>query len=178
MSSSDFCRRDSGIHWSYGTECSSAGGCQRRNFLEKGGIWVVPYFIIRLRDNLRSLGRNFFMSARTYVCLHCRWSRRAEAAYGLNTNFRCPTCGGSLWELEWRWRIPRKTNDKGWKELEMKVSRDAAVIVPWRRRTAAAKIAKLDSQIANVERQRESVQKIAKLKKLRNERTRTLIRYG
>jgi len=118
------------------------------------------------------------MSARTYVCLRCRWSRRAEAAYGLNTNLRCPTCSGSLWELEWRWRIPRKTNDKGWKELEVKVSRDAAVIVPWRQRMGAAKIAKLDGQIANVERQRDSAKKNAELKKLRNERTRTLTRYG
>lgn len=42
----------------------------------------------------------------------------------------------------------------------------------------AAKIAKLDGQIANVERQRDSAKKNAELKKLRNERTRTLTRYG
>jgi len=79
--------------------------------------------------------------------------------------------------LEWRWRIPRKTNDKGWKELEVKVSRDAAIIVSWRQREGAAKIAKLDGQISNVEKQRDSAIKTAKLKKLRSERTRTLNRY-
>ncbi|MEQ1933343.1 MAG: hypothetical protein ABL962_05620 [Fimbriimonadaceae bacterium] len=117
------------------------------------------------------------MSARTYICLPCRWSRRAEAAYGLNTNLRCPTCSGPLWELEWRWRIPRKTNDKGWKELETKVTREAAEWLPRRRGWGADKIAKIDQQIANIEKQRDSAKKTAKLKKLRNERTETVNRY-
>lgn len=95
------------------------------------------------------------MSARTYICIACRWSRRAEAAYGLNTSLRCPTCNGALWELEWQWRIPRKTDDRGWKELAAKVSRDAAVIVPRRQRVGAATVAKLDEQIATVEKQRD-----------------------
>ena len=118
------------------------------------------------------------MSARTYICLTCRWSRRAEAAYGLNTSLRCPTCSGSLWELEWRWRIPRKTNDKGWKELAAKVSHDSAALVPQRRRTGAAKVAKLDEEIASVEKQRDSERKTVRLKKLRSERTQTSNRYA
>ena len=118
------------------------------------------------------------MSARTYICVACRWSRRADAAYGLNTNLRCPTCRGALWELEWRWRIPRKTNDKGWKELEAKVSRDAAVLIPLRRRTGAAKIAKLEEQIANVEKLPDSAKKIARLKKLCSEHAQTSNRYA
>ena len=118
------------------------------------------------------------MSARAYICLPCRWSRRAEAAYGLNTNLRCPTCGGSLWELEWRWRIPRKTNDKGWQELAAKVSSDAAVLIPQRRCLGAAKVAKLEAQIASTGKQRDSAAKTTTLKKLRNERTQTLTRYA
>ena len=58
----------------------------------------------------------------------------------------------------------KKTNDKKWKELEVKVSRDAAIIVPRRQRMGAAKIAELDGQIANVEKQRDSATKTAKLK--------------
>ena len=122
--------------------------------------------------------RSFQMSARTYICLSCRWSRRSEAAYGLNTSLRCPTCSGSLWELEWRWRIPRKTNDKGWKELATKVSLDSAVLVPQRRRIGAAKIAKIDEQIASLEKQCDSERKTASLKKLSSERTQISSRYA
>ena len=118
------------------------------------------------------------MSARTYICVDCRWSRRAEAAYGLNTSLRCPTCKGALWELDWRWRIPRKTNDAGWKELAAKISADAAVIVPWRQRTGAARVAKLDQQIAAAEKQRDSERKTARIKQLRRERTQTINRYA
>jgi len=118
------------------------------------------------------------MSARTYICIACRWSRRAEAAYGLNTSLRCPTCNGALWELEWRWRIPRKTNDKGWKELEAKISSEAAEWLPRRRGWGAAKVAKIDAQIATIEKQRDSERKTAKLKKLRRERLQTIDRYA
>ena len=117
------------------------------------------------------------MSARTYICTACRWSRRAEAAYGLNTGMRCPNCHGPLWELEARWRIPRKTNDAGWEELAVKVAKDAVVWIPWRRRTGAAKVAKLDEQITNAEKQKDSGRKSARLKKLRSERAVTIKRY-
>jgi hypothetical protein len=117
------------------------------------------------------------MSARTYVCVTCRWSRRAEAAYGLKTSLRCPTCNGSLWELEWRWRIPRKTNNKGWKELGAKISRDAAIIRPLRQRIGTTKIAKLDLKISNVEKQRDSIQKTVRLKKLNSDRIQISKRY-
>lgn len=118
------------------------------------------------------------MSARTYICLTCRWARRAEAAYGLNTRLRCPTCTGPLWELEWAWRIPRKTNDKGWKELETKVALTAAEWVPRRRRWGAESVAQIDEQIAKVEKQRDSARNTARLKKLRRARTETINRYA
>ncbi|HET6410261.1 MAG TPA: hypothetical protein VFG14_20390 [Chthoniobacteraceae bacterium] len=118
------------------------------------------------------------MSARTYICLSCRWSRRAEAAYGLNTSLRCPACNGSLWELESRWRIPRKTNDKGWKELEAKIAREAAEWLPVRQRWGAEAVARIDKQIANVEKQRASARKTTKLANLRRQRTETVNRYA
>ena len=118
------------------------------------------------------------MSARTYICLPCRWSRRAEAAYGLNTSLKCPMCGGSLWELEWRWRIPRKADYKVWKQLEAKVANEAAEWLPRRRAAGAAKIANLDEQIARIERQPDSEAKAAKLKRLRSERVQVSNRYA
>lgn len=111
------------------------------------------------------------MSARTYICIPCRWARRADAAYGRNTSFRCPTCGASLWELEWRWRIPRKTNDKGWKELAEKVSAEAPGLAARSRAIGRQKISALDAKTANVEKQRDSEKRAARLKKLRNECT-------
>src|ERR1700719_1695693 len=104
------------------------------------------------------------MSSRTYVCMSCRWSRRAEAAHGLNTHLRCPTCGGSLWELGWRWRIPVKTNDDGWKELLAKITREATEWIPRRKAMGEAKIGKIDRKIATVERQSESSKKAERLK--------------
>jgi hypothetical protein len=87
------------------------------------------------------------MSSRTYICIPCRTSRRAEAAYGLNTDLRCSQCGGRLWELEWRWRIPRKQDDKGWRELEAKVAGDAIDWLPRRRKLGEDRLADLDRQI-------------------------------
>ncbi|MHA3774876.1 hypothetical protein ACXR0O_25430 [Verrucomicrobiota bacterium sgz303538] len=118
------------------------------------------------------------MSTRTYICMPCRWSRRAEAAYGLNTSLRCPTCGGSLWELEWRWRIPRKNDDKGWKELVAKVAAESAEWFPKRRAAGVAKMVELDGQIATIERLPDSAGKTASLKRLRNERSQVFDRYA
>lgn len=110
------------------------------------------------------------MSARTYICVPCRWARRAEAAFGLHTDLRCPTCQGGLWELSRRWRIPRKANDKEWKALGEKVVIDAANWLPQRRAIGTARLAKVDEQIAKFERYRDSPAKSLNLKKLRAER--------
>ena len=96
------------------------------------------------------------MSNRTYICIPCRTSRRAEAAFGLNANLRCSQCGGRLWELEWRWRIPRKQNDKGWRELEAKVAREATEWLPRREQIGREKIENIDRQIQAVQLQKAS----------------------
>jgi hypothetical protein len=117
------------------------------------------------------------MPGRTYVCTHCRTSRRAEAAYGRNTELRCSVCGGPLWELEWRWRIPRKTDDKGWRELEAKIASDAKRLVPRRQQIGRVKITTLDRQIDAVSRQKTSTAKAKKLKKLQHERAQAIHDY-
>jgi hypothetical protein len=118
------------------------------------------------------------MSSRTYICPDCRWARRAEAAYWLNHNLRCPTCRGSLWELDKRWRIPRKSDAFGWKELAAKIARDADVIMAWRQRAGAAMLGKLDRQIAMAEKQRDSRKKVVRLRMLQKRRAETVYRYA
>lgn len=39
------------------------------------------------------------MTHHTYICTTCRISRRAGAAGGLDTPYKCVSCGQSLWEL-------------------------------------------------------------------------------
>ena len=74
----------------------------------------------------------------------------------MNANLRCSQCGGRLWELEWRWRIPRKQNDKGWRELEAKVAREATEWLPRREQIGREKIENIDRQIQAVQLQKAS----------------------
>ena len=106
------------------------------------------------------------MSSRTYICINCRFSKRAEANHGLNTDFRCPTCHGKLWELEWKWRIPKKNDDKGWKELREKVINDANEWIEKRREIGLCKIEDIKRLIEHYSKQRDSEKKLKKLKSL------------
>jgi len=117
------------------------------------------------------------MSSRTYICLTCRWARRAEAAYGLKTGLRCRVCHESLWELDSCWRIPSKTDDNGWKDLSAKVARDADVFIPRRHRMGITRIANLDQQITALQNRPETERNTARLKKLHRERRETIKRY-
>jgi hypothetical protein len=110
------------------------------------------------------------MSSRTYVCIPCRTARRAEAAYGLESGLRCSRCGGPLWELEWRWRIPPKSDDKGWKQLEAKVDRDRREWLPRRRHLAQGWLQEIDSQIRRVERQTAGDTRDRRLRQLKHRR--------
>ena len=107
------------------------------------------------------------MSKRTYICLDCRTAKRAEAAYGRNTDFRCSQCQGPVFELPWRWRIPKKTDDAGWKELRNFVSEIERDWLPRRNARGKALLAKLDAQIEATSRRKDSQTKESKLKYLR-----------
>ena len=110
------------------------------------------------------------MSNRTYICLDCRTAKRAPAAYGLNTAYRCSQCRGPLRELPWRWKIPRKRKDSEWKQLkEMAIEREA-IWLPKREAEGKALLQKLDRQIAAVSDQRDSDSKEKKLRYLRRQR--------
>ena len=118
------------------------------------------------------------MSKRSYVCVPCRTSRRAEAAGGCRTVLRCSACGGPLWELEWRWRIPPKRDDKGWRELGEKIARDAAQWLPRREQIGPDVVAQLDKRIAAINTQKATPAKMARLKKLLHERRQAIHDYG
>ena len=109
------------------------------------------------------------MSNRTYICIKCRVAKRAPAEYGLNTDYRCSQCQQELWELEWRWRIPKKTDDKGWKELEEKVISDSEKWLKRRPEIGKEKIERIERSIKHFERQKDSEKKDKKLKLLNNE---------
>lgn len=107
------------------------------------------------------------MSKRTYVCLDCRTAKRAEAAYGLNTDFRCSQCQGPAFELPWGWRIPKKTDGPGWKELRKFVSELEHDWIPRRNAAGESELAKLDAQIDATSRRKPSDARDKKLKYLR-----------
>jgi hypothetical protein len=64
------------------------------------------------------------MSNRTYICTNCRTARRARVSNGLRTSLKCRSCGGALWELSQKWRIPKVGNRKAWEDLAARIARD------------------------------------------------------
>ena len=117
------------------------------------------------------------MSNRTYVCLDCRTAKRAPAAYGRNTEYRCSQCRGPLHELPWRWRIPKKRSNAEWKQLGEMVIEAEAVRLPRREAEAKALLQKLDKQITAISNQRDSDSKEKKLRYLRWKRQDTAKKY-
>jgi hypothetical protein len=70
------------------------------------------------------------MSNRTYVCLKCKTSRRAVAAYGKPHGLRCVKCSAGLAELPWERRIPAKDDDEGWQNLRIYLVSQTERLVP------------------------------------------------
>jgi hypothetical protein len=118
------------------------------------------------------------MSNRTYVCLDCRTSMRAKAAYGLAVDLRCRQCSKSIQELGWERRIPAQSDDKGWKELRRYVTKSNAEWGPRRTKTGMEKLIKLDRQISANEKRPPTERTITKLKQLRRSRKVTAKGYN
>ena len=112
------------------------------------------------------------MSNRTYICTRCRSARRAEAAGGLQTELRCASCGGPLWELGPRWHIPRKTDAKGWAE------RNRPARESFLQRRGLDLLGKIDREIAAFSARKPSSQREAILKDLQHERNEALRNYS
>jgi DNA repair exonuclease SbcCD ATPase subunit len=107
------------------------------------------------------------MSNRTYICINCRTAKRAEAEYGLANDMRCSICRQELWELDHKWRIPKKDDDKEWKKLEEKVKMDKENWSKRKEQIKAQKITEINKKIQNIEKQKESESKNKKLKQLK-----------
>ena len=106
------------------------------------------------------------MSNRTYICIECRTSKRAEAAYGLNTNFRCSVCQNFLYELPWDWRIPKRNNEKEWQSLKEMVEDLSLKWKPIKQERFEILINRLNKKIAQVSGEKDTAKKHKKLKYL------------
>lgn len=113
------------------------------------------------------------MSKRTYICVACRTSSRREARYGINfESVRCPECQSEMWSLCWRWRIPRKSNDRGWRELAEKVGRDAETAESYAEHLRH-KTLELNRRIVEADKIRDEANRTRKVKELRGQVRRT-----
>ena len=117
------------------------------------------------------------MSNRTYICVECRTAKRAEATGGLKTDLRCSSCGGSLWELSHRWRIPKKTDKKGWEELAGIVAQSRPARDAFIKRRGESKLAEIDRKIESFSARKPSEQREKILKDLSHERSQVLRQY-
>ena len=117
------------------------------------------------------------MSNRTYICTKCRTSKRAEAAGGLKTELRCMSCGGELWELSHKWRIPRKADKKAWAELAEIVAQSGPARQEFITRKGEEIVAKIDRQIEAFSSRKPSDQRDVLLKDLAHERREAIRKY-
>ena len=117
------------------------------------------------------------MSNRTYICVECRTAKRAEAAGGLKTDLRCSSCGGPLWELSHRWRIPKKADKKGWEELAEIVAQSRPARDAFIKARGKSKLAEIDRQIEAFSARKPSEQREKILKDLAHERSQVLWQY-
>jgi hypothetical protein len=100
-----------------------------------------------------------------------------RTAGGLDTTLRCSKCGGKLWELSHKWRIPKQSDDKAWRELIALVQ----VAQPLRRAHTQKRgkelLGQIDWQIEVISNRKPSQAKEAGLKKLRRERADVVAKY-
>ena len=71
-----------------------------------------------------------------------------------------------MWGLCWRWRIPRKTDDSGWRDLEAKVASDAQLAASFMR-SLDDRIADIDRLLSEADRIRDESKREKKIKDLR-----------
>ena len=55
-------------------------------------------------------GHSYFLYRQNHVCLEHHTTSRVESA-------RCPVCGLLMRAIGTRWRIPKKADERGWREL-------------------------------------------------------------
>lgn len=117
------------------------------------------------------------MSKRTYICFECRTSKRADAAHGLNTKYRCSQCQGNLCELPWQWRIPKQSDDTEWKKLNKMYIELEHSWLPRKKNEGKSQLQKIDKKIEAVSKQINSEEKEIKIKYLKWKRNEIEAKY-
>jgi hypothetical protein len=117
------------------------------------------------------------MSNRTYICTDCRTARRAPSTGGLQTGLRCRCCSGPLWELSHRWRIPKSTDQKAWKELCEMVAGQRPCRERYIRSCGEYRLREIDRQVTHFSVRRPSKKRDDALKDLENQRASVLRLY-
>ena len=118
------------------------------------------------------------MSNRTYICIDCCTARRGEAAYGKAPTFKCSECGKPLWELSHKWRIPKKSDRKEWRQLKRIVEEQMPVRAERRRQRLDDLLGKIDWQLEVTDNQKPSERRTQQLKRLKAERTEAIQSYS
>ena len=95
----------------------------------------------------------------------------------MKTDLRCAACGGPLWELSHRWRIPKKDDKVAWAELAETVARSKPAREAFITRQGNTLLSKIDRQIEAFSARRPSAQREAILKDLAKERADLVRRY-
>jgi hypothetical protein len=85
-----------------------------------------------------------------------------------------------MWSLCWRWRIPKKTDDAGWRELATKVAADAPARV-FHDTTLTKNLEELTAQVQEASKIRDPAKRDRKLRALqerilRFEQARSILR--
>ncbi len=90
---------------------------------------------------------------------------------------RCSLCRGSLWELSRKWRIPAKTNDKGWRELERIVTEQTPLRAAQLRERGQRLLRQLDDKLAKLKVQNVKGRNAARIAALQEQRDRVMATY-
>lgn len=117
------------------------------------------------------------MSNRTYICTNCRTARRGAYGAWLPTAVRCRICSGPLWELSARWRIPKISDLKAWKELREMVDRQRPCRDRYIRSCGEYRLREIDRQLKHFSGRKPSKKRDDALKDLENQKARVLYLY-
>ncbi len=90
---------------------------------------------------------------------------------------RCSLCRGSLWELSRKWRIPAKTNDKGWSELEQIVAEETPLRATLLRERGHRLLRQLDDKLGKLRVQNPKGRNDARIAVLQSQRDKVLAEY-
>ena len=82
---------------------------------------------------------------------------------------RCASCAGPLWELSHKWRIPKKEDDKAWRELKQIVQSEAPQREANLNRMGTRLLKEIEDRLDTVSKQKISERRDRMIKLLKKE---------